>query len=178
MLRQESLKKSRKAEFVSGRILRNFAFGKQEVNYDNTGAPYIDNESFISLSHSGKWVALAVSPFHIALDIEMIDAKAVRVSIRFIAEAEKKWFDDTSERDMSLLWSFKEVLYKLAPRNGIHFKTELLISRSGNCFLGWIKTGNSWLCYPLEYRQVDNYFLTCNASTPTKHNELPASLLV
>jgi len=118
----------RKREFVATRYLREQLFGKVHIHYDSVGAPFIPQEGFISISHSDNCVGLMLSKnFKIALDLEDYSPQAKRLHTKFLSEPEKIIFDIESEQEMSICWSAKEVLYKLAGRKGIDFKSELAL---------------------------------------------------
>ena len=52
---------NRQREFVATRILRHRLFGFQHIHYDEHGAPYIEDEGFISISHAPSTVGIALS---------------------------------------------------------------------------------------------------------------------
>lgn len=118
----------RKKEFVATRFLREQIFGKTSIHYDTVGAPYILNEGFISISHADNCVGLMLNKnFKVGLDLEDITPQAKRLQQKFLNENEKNKFDITCDKEMSMCWSAKEVLYKLAGRKGIDFKKELIL---------------------------------------------------
>jgi len=125
----------RKCEYVATRILRHRLFGHQHIHYDTHGAPFIENEGFISISHAGNVVGLAVSKkFKLGLDLEYIRNKAYILRSKFLSEHEAKNLDTNSMTEMAKVWSIKEVMYKLAGRKKIIFKKELLIKKVSDDF--------------------------------------------
>lgn len=121
---------NRRQEFVATRILRHRLFGFQHIHYDEHGAPYIEDEGFISISHAPGVVGLAISKdFKVGLDLEPVQTKALRLRSKFLSEEETRELAIDCETEMTKVWSAKEVLYKLAGRKQIHFKTELLLKK-------------------------------------------------
>jgi 4'-phosphopantetheinyl transferase len=121
---------NRRKEFVATRILRHRLFGFTHIHYDVHGAPYIDQEGFISISHAKDIVGIALcKDFKVGFDLETIRSKASSVAHKFLNEVEQTQFDINDPLEMTKVWSAKEVLYKLAGRKGIHFKTELLLHK-------------------------------------------------
>lgn len=121
----------RRMEFVATRILRHRLFGFQHIHYDTHGAPYIEDEGFISISHAPGVVGLAISKqFKVGLDLEVIRDKAALVAHKFLSSDEKQIFDIHSAIEMTKVWSAKEVLYKLAGRKQILFSEHLLLNKS------------------------------------------------
>ena len=124
---------NRKMEFVAARILRNRIFGLKHIHYLSDGSPYIEDEKFISISHSKGVAALAVNEFHkIGLDIETPRNKILQLMDKFLSEQEKNNFDITNPKEVTKLWSVKESFYKLANRKKIHFKSELCIEKDSD----------------------------------------------
>lgn len=120
----------RRMEFVATRILRHRLFGYQHIHYDQHGAPYIEDEGFISISHAPGVVGLAISRhFKVGLDLETVRDKAVLVAHKFLSPEEKDQFDSSSALEMTKVWSAKEVLYKLAGRKQILFSEHLLLKK-------------------------------------------------
>lgn len=121
---------NRRKEFVATRILRHRLFGFEHIHYDQNGAPYINSEGFISISHAKDIVGIALcKEFKVGLDLETIRNKASLVASKFLNESEYGEFNSDDPIEMTKVWSAKEVLYKLAGRKGIHFKTELLLKK-------------------------------------------------
>ena len=64
----------RRREFAATRILRHRVFGFKHIHYDQFGAPYIEDEGYISISHAHGIVGIALcKDFSIGLDLESID---------------------------------------------------------------------------------------------------------
>lgn len=121
---------NRRKEFAATRILRHRLFGFEHIHYDSHGAPYIEKEGYISISHAKDIVGIALcKKFKVGLDLETIRPKASLVANKFLNAIEAKSFDVHDPVEMTKVWSAKEVLYKLAGRKGIHFKTELLLQK-------------------------------------------------
>ena len=121
---------NRQCEFVATRILRHRLFGFEHIHYDEHGAPYIENEGFISISHAPGVVGIALcKDFKIGLDLEPKRNKAKKLFPKFLSNNEIAELDVESEDEMTTAWSLKEVLYKLAGRKQIIFKTDLLIDK-------------------------------------------------
>ncbi len=121
----------RQREFVATRILRHAIFGFKHIHYNSIGAPYIENEGFISISHSKNLVGIAVNQnFQVGMDLENFSDKAKRLHPKFLNQTERIIFDTEDELEMTKCWSAKETLYKLAGRNFIDFKKELTLAKN------------------------------------------------
>ena len=121
----------RKREFIATRILRERVLGTERIQYSSIGAPFIEGEGFISISHSSHLVGLAYNKNHmVGLDLETPRENILDIVPKFLAPRERYSFDRTDKLEMTRVWSAKEALYKLAGRKKIIFKEELLLSKS------------------------------------------------
>jgi hypothetical protein len=156
---------AKQLEFAASRSLRTSIFGCKQIYYNEFGSPYIEDQGFISLSHTHGLVALAHSKtFNVGLDVESIREKAKLLRPKFIHPSEKAHFDTEKTFDMSLLWSFKETLFKLADRKGVHFSADLIIRKEGDRFFGTIHQYDVLHEYELIYQSFKQYLITCNSS--------------
>lgn len=161
---------AKRLEFAASRSLRTSIFGAQQIYYNEFGSPYIKEKGFISLSHTHGLVALAHSTaFNVGLDVESVREKAQQLHSKFIHPSEKEHFDTGNVFDMSLLWSFKETLFKLADRKGVHFSNDLIIRKEGDRFFGTIHQYDVLHEYELIYQSFKQYLITCNSSKEKPH---------
>ena len=123
----------RQQEYAATRILRHRVFGFQHIHYDPNGAPYIEDEGFISISHCPNLVGLAINKdYKVGLDLEAPRSNILDIRSKFLSKTEPNYFDITNKLEVTKIWSAKEALYKLAGRKKIHFKSELLLSKDKN----------------------------------------------
>lgn len=158
---------NRKCEFVATRILRHSLFGYEHIHYDEHGAPYIEDEGFISISHAPGVVGLAISKnFKVGLDMEPKRNKAYFLQSKFLSEKEKQLFDTLSEDEMTKVWSAKEVLYKLAGRKKILFKEHLLLDKkSDEIWSGRIINPDQTIHVELYIFDHNNLIISINPSS-------------
>lgn len=121
---------SRRREYVATRVLRTMHFGNEPILYSAIGAPYVDGEGFISISHANHVVGMAYcKSFQVGLDLEPIHEKVMRVKHKFLSAEERELTNTESVEEMIKVWSGKEALYKLAGRKEIIFAENLLLTR-------------------------------------------------
>lgn len=160
-----SFKSEKRArEFVATRVLRTMIFGKEPIYYNAIGAPLIQSEGYISISHAESVVGLAFCKhFPVGLDLEPFRSKVLRVAHKFLSEEEKQCFDTQSIFDMIKVWSAKEALYKLAERKGIIFSDELLVKPiSGELWAGRIIGSNQEKNVILSIREMPDFVVSVN----------------
>lgn len=158
----------RKQEFVATRILKHHYFPVEQIQYNEQGAPYFSNNSFISISHCKGVSALAINEHHpIGLDLEWINPKAKKLLSKFLNKEEQELLDTTNETLMTRSWSAKESLYKLAQMKGAIFKENLIIcshsAGSDDYFDCQIRKNKVKYSVHLTSRRLDNLIITINS---------------
>ena len=153
----------RKREFVATRLLRHDCI--EHIHYDPNGAPFIDDEGFISISHSANMVGLAINKKHsVGLDLEFPRENILKVKSKFLSEKEMGIFDTDNPEVVTKLWSAKEALYKLAGRKQILFSEELCLSIDKNeTWIGTIINPNHELQVKLDIFEYQGAFITINS---------------
>jgi phosphopantetheinyl transferase len=111
----------------------------QAVSYNADGKPVLANGQFISISHSGPFVGIIISRTHaVAMDIEQIESlkasessRISRIAQKFLNPAEQAFISAYSSVEQvwmqTVVWSAKEVLFKLYSKGGVDFKEHLHI---------------------------------------------------
>ena len=109
------------------------------VLYNPDGKPMLENGYNLSISHSGPYVAIMVSQTQeVAVDLEWLDPRAKpgesrisRVSHKFLNQTEIAFVKPYTPAEQawmhSVIWSSKEVLFKLYSKGGVDFKEHLHI---------------------------------------------------
>lgn len=83
---------------------------REELLKNENGKPYFNNGPYFNISHSGRYVLMAVSTSEIGVDIEEIKYKDMSSLVRIFNEAEAKMIKEHS--DFYYLWCAKESLIK------------------------------------------------------------------
>ncbi len=94
---------------------------------NEAGKPFLKNDKFISISHSGLWVGIAISQQSIGLDIEKSQEKLVRISKKFMHKDDFGFQDKMDEKKLVWYWTAKESIYKLIGKRGLSFKEDIRI---------------------------------------------------
>ena len=120
----------RKMEFLTSRILLKKLFGECiVVKYNRHGSPYIENSDWnISITHSGKYVAVARSKYPLGIDVEQITEKLERIKHKFSSTEElKNIYYKENLMHLALYWSAKESVYKLVGNEALIFDENMII---------------------------------------------------
>lgn len=157
----------KKLEYLGSRHLKHQLFGYQEIFYDHTGAPYLEKQGYISLSHAYPFVVIAVCENHkIGVDIEPVSEKAIRTAVRFTTKKEIEPLNFSNSFEHTLLWSFKETLYKLSNRNKLLFQEHLWVEPSSQGLIGYFLNTDGFYKTDLAFIEIDRFLITCNTRKP------------
>lgn len=121
-------------QLISHILIKDLLGESKEITHLPNGAPQIEGEDkFISISHSRKSIAVAISDKPIGIDIEEIDRKQYKLHKRFTTSNEQKWIEANStpyqkQLISAIIWSTKEAIYKLANIEGLLFESEIEIT--------------------------------------------------
>ena len=83
---------------------------KEEPKKNQMGKPYFDNGPYFNISHSGKYVIMAIANEEVGVDIEENIEKNMDVLLKIFNEAEAKMIKEHA--DFYYLWCAKESLIK------------------------------------------------------------------
>ncbi|MFO7868285.1 MAG: hypothetical protein R6U95_03180 [Bacteroidales bacterium] len=159
-----SLNNSRKKEFLSVRkLLQNlFPSHNNQITYTQTGKPTCNNYH-ISISHSKSYVAVICSTKQpVSVDIEEFRPVIARTAPKFMSLHEQKHFTDIFSQ--TLVWSAKEVLYKLYEASA-NFTKDYSITQNekknqhGN-LIGRVSTKKIDKTIKIQYFRTHNFILT------------------
>ncbi|MCC6844012.1 MAG: 4'-phosphopantetheinyl transferase superfamily protein [Saprospiraceae bacterium] len=109
-----------------------------------TGSPeFIKNEfgklnfkqtnRFLSISHSGEYTGFVTGPYEVGLDIQMLDAKIIRILHKYLSTDELEFLNNNflNHPDLviaaTLCWCAKEAVYKAHGKRGIQFNTQIYL---------------------------------------------------
>lgn len=103
-------------------------FGKNIPENTPNGAPYLaDTQVYISISHSEKWVLLALAGKKIGVDIQKIVAKIANIAPKFLSNQETKHLQSlppTQYLDFcATIWTLKEAGFKYYQLGNLPFST-------------------------------------------------------
>ena len=135
------------------------------IIYDENGKPYIkENKLFLSVSHSGNYVAVIISPTHkIGIDIERISNRMSALASRFLTSGEMQTIDLQNIESLHVYWGAKECLYKMYSDNKPIFNEQLSIQSfditKDQQTTAYIKMHNFTATHQVCFRRIEDYML-------------------
>lgn len=127
----------RRAEWLTVRVLLHRALGQDaQIAYLPTRRPYLTHSPLnLSVSHSHGYVALALAPYPVGMDIELWGTRALRLSPRFLTPEEQNLLSPDPERQAVMLWSAKESAYKFFDPPGLTVSEDIQLTREPDATL-------------------------------------------
>lgn len=104
----------RKKEWLMSRILLQIAVGAVALKSRANGKPYLEGQTYISISHSGELAGLYVCDHECGLDIQGTDEKLERIKRKYCHQDELMragWSSDELSY-LTIIWSAKEAVFK------------------------------------------------------------------
>ena len=98
--------------------------GYQPIDYKENGEPYFTQcDLYLSISHTKNYVAVAVAPFKIGIDIEHTSDRVLRITEKFLNTTElAELASHTNQASTALLyWCAKEAMYKKMTKKEAEF---------------------------------------------------------
>lgn len=160
---------SRKRHWLSYRLILPYLVKSEElsaIEYDEYGKPFLNNGvRHISVSHSGKFSALIVSPNRsVGIDIEEVDPKIFNIAHKFLNQKElTSTVDKNALQKLYVIWAAKESIYKLYGKRNLMFKDHIRIFPFAFKGYGEVKgeifSQEYSKSYDLFYQTLEKYIL-------------------
>ncbi len=154
--------KQRFKQWLATRLLLSDFFDTANIIYDDLGKPHLDNNWFISISHSNEFVAIILNEENnCGIDIEKTSEKVARIKHKFLNPIDLQ--NVTSLEHLTLYWGAKEALYKYYGKKEVLFIENLFIEdfdKNKTIFKGTIDLPNFQITLPMYWQKIEDYILT------------------
>tara|TARA_B110001454_G_scaffold160262_1_gene149669 strand:- start:120 stop:701 length:582 start_codon:yes stop_codon:yes gene_type:complete len=148
--------KKRQLEFLCTRLLLQKINKDLEITYNKYGAPELNNNQFISISHTRKLIAIVISNKKVGVDIELISEKALKIKSKFLSENDML---ELNQEESTLAWCAKESIYKWYQKSDINFKEDIKILNILKSPSNKIHIDFKNESVILDYLKINNHFL-------------------
>ena len=152
---QEFKSDKRQLEYILTRLLLQQIDENLRISYNQFGAPTLNCNKNISISHSSDLIAIIISEKKVAIDIEKISNKPLKIKHKFISNNDSV-LDNKIEA--TLAWSAKEAVYKLHQQGEIDFKKDIIIQKI-DTNKKQIHTTFQKKNLVLNFQKINNHFL-------------------
>lgn len=145
---------TRKMEWCATRALLNYVEKDAKISYNSLGAPILNINKHISVSHTSEYVAIMLSNKKCGLDIELRNRNFELVKRRYVTLDENSLLEGlTHDRNtvLAITWCYKEAAFKFLGQENIDFLKDIhLLSLRNNKLQGKIKDLNIEASYFIE----------------------------
>jgi phosphopantetheinyl transferase len=123
----------KRLQHLAGRFLLQYlfpAFPYEMIEIADTRKPYLPNDQYqFSISHCNDYAAAIVSKDkRVGVDIEVPVPKILRIRDKFLSKEELDRFEHT-ERQLTLLWSAKEAVFKWYASGAVDFREHIHLEK-------------------------------------------------
>ena len=155
------INEKRKKEHLTSRLLLNKISPNTTISYNEFGAPILDNNLHISISHSKNFVAIIISEQQVGMDIEAISEKALRLAPKFVSEKKRTTLN---KEKATLIWCLKEAVFKWHQKGKVDFIKDIIIPPFIAEEKGQIKAQFKKKELILNYQKINTHYLAyvCN----------------
>lgn len=146
----------RRQEYLTWRaVLRQTLGVELKIAYNESGAPILpDRAEYISVSHSGDRVAVAISHRPTAIDLERLDRRFGRILSKYLTPQEQTI--SSENRFHAAAWCAKETAYKWAGIRDLAFEEVEILGYDNDRITLRVRECDS-LCLAVE--QLDEEYI-------------------
>lgn len=121
--------------FLSVRkLLQTAGYTDLDLYYDAFGKPHLNDDKYISITHSHNFSAIIISDSTVGIDIELQRDKIIRIADKF-CDSENQFLSRSFEavnkeeyiRKLTVIWGIKEAIFKIRNEKGISFKDHIKV---------------------------------------------------
>jgi phosphopantetheinyl transferase len=117
--------------FLSVRkLLQHAGYSDLDLYYDAFGKPHLNDDMYISITHSHEFSAIILSDQNTGIDIERRRDKIINIADKFV-DLESRFLDKQAHSDyisrLTVIWGVKESVFKICNEPGISFKNHIQV---------------------------------------------------
>lgn len=135
--------------------------GMLPILRDEMGKPYFQgNPIYFNISHSGEYLALAVSKYPVGVDIQ--ETRSIREGMyrKVVQPGEQCLIGEDREKDFLRLWALKESFVKAEGRGlRIPMKDYYFLKENGKYFVNYSGQRAGWT-FNIEEIPTDGYYVS------------------
>ncbi len=105
-------------------LLKIEGYTDKDLYYDSMGKPHLEDDTYISITHSFEFTAIVVSTnTPVGIDIEKLREKIIKIAPKFSTYTLLEHERNTPEiiKKLTCIWGAKESIYKIYPKPGLSF---------------------------------------------------------
>lgn len=148
-------------------------YSDHDLYYDEFGKPHLNDEKYISITHSFNYTAIIISDEEVGIDIEKQRDKIIRIAHKFTPIEEYRTLanDDALIRKLTIVWCAKESLFKSFAEKGVSFLQHIDVhdfDLETHQTTAWVTYGDREKRYDISFLEFDGF--TCAYALVSKEN--------
>ena len=152
--------------FLSVRkLLQEAGYNDFDLYYDESGKPHLNDDKFISITHSFHFSAIIISDQKAGIDIEMQRDKIIRIADKFV-DYEFHFLKPEKIQEyiqkLTVIWGVKESIFKIRNEKGISFKDHIKVTTfelNENQGRAWLHFDNVVEDFNIYFEEIENFTL-------------------
>lgn len=151
--------------FMSIRQLLAIAgYTDHDLYYDEIGKPHLNDDKYISITHSFNFSAIIIGDKEVGIDIEKQRNKILRIAHKFTPIEEYRTIanEDALMRKLTIVWCAKESLYKSFSEKSVSFLQHIDVSEfdlDDDRTTATVTYGDKGITYDVEFLEFEGF--TC-----------------
>lgn len=160
--------------FVSIRqLLAIEGYTDHDLYYDENGKPHLNDDKYISITHSFNFSAIIVSDSEVGIDIEKQRLKILRIAHKFTPIEEYRTIanEDALMRKLTIVWCAKESLYKSFAEKSVSFLQHIDVDEfdlDHDRTTATVTYGEKVVIYKVDFLEFEGF--TCAYALISKQN--------
>ena len=160
--------------FVSIRqLLAIEGYTDHDLYYDENGKPHLNDDKYISITHSFNFSAIIISDSEVGIDIEKQRLKILRIAHKFTPIEEYRTIanEDALMRKLTIVWCAKESLYKSFSEKSVSFLQHIDVNEFDlDCdrTTATVTYGDKEVTYEVDFLEFEGF--TCAYALISKRN--------
>lgn len=105
-------------------LLKIEGYTDKDLYYDSMGKPHLEDDTYISITHSFDFTAIIVSKKNaVGIDIEKLRDKIIKIAPKFTTYTliDHEHNKPETIKKLTCIWGAKESIYKIYPKPGLSF---------------------------------------------------------
>ena len=146
-------------------LLKIEALTDDDLYYDDMGKPHLENDFYISITHSFEFTAIIVSSKRaVGIDVEKQRDKILKIAPKFSTYPLVERHSNAPEiiTKLTCIWGAKESIYKIYPKPGLSFLKHIDIDdfhMEDKKTTGHIHFNEARVYFDIHFEAVENYCL-------------------
>lgn len=152
--------------FLSVRkLLQQAGYTDTDLYYDEFGKPHLNDDNYISITHSHHFSAIIISKETVGIDIERCREKITVIAEKF-ANYEMDFLSKNPLQDyirkLTVIWGAKEAVFKIRNEKGISFNDHIKVipfEMNQKTTTAWLQMDKVNAHFELHFEEIEDFIL-------------------